>query len=336
VTEVTAREKPPLLTKIEQFAPRLASLGIDRDRWTGILWLEARENRELLECSPDSFIAAAAVAARLNLEPGGKLGHFWMVPRTIRRKGQPAGKEVVPIIGYRGLVELARRAGVIITPGTVNQRDAYFEQQGTNPRIDHRPCLDDDTGPPIRWYATATFPDGRTSFVSLNRSQIEKRRHAGGSGNSPAWDKWYDAMARKTAIRALWSMLPTLPDLADVDRYDGQVLRLTDTGDVTVLSTVPDVDDTVPPLRVVAPVDDLPDGDDATAVDVPASPSADVLIGIVAMQAQRGLDDHDLAELIRSRYQTAGDGIDDLLAGLTDDQAVDLAAVLDVDGEAGP
>lgn len=311
MTEVAHRGKPALIAKLEEVAPQLGRLGIAPDRFVRILMTECRQNRQLLECSPESFLAAAFSSAQLGLEPG-KLGHFWLIPKRISGRW-----EVVPIIGYRGLVELARRAGIIIHPGTVYARDHYIEHQGTHPRIDHKPYTGPEApGEPVRWYAVASFPDGRSTFRSLNRQQVEERRNAGSSANSPAWKNHYDAMARKTAIRALWAQLPTIPGSDDAARIDGQVLHLAgETGHVTVVSTEPDT----PAAPVAAPTDepddDTPDGGGASDRQV---------LAIVTLQKQRDMDDHDLAELIRDRTDHDAEDLDDLLDLLDDPQAAAL------------
>lgn len=354
--EVAARTgKPGLIEQLEKVAPQLGRLGIHPDRFVRILVTECRTNRQLLECSPESFLAAAFASAQLGLEPG-KLGHFWLIPKKIKGRW-----EVVPIIGYRGLVELARRAGVIITPGTVYERDHYVEHQGTHPRIDHRPHTGDDPGAPVRWYAVASFPDGRSTFRSLNRAQVEERRYAGSSGDSPAWKNWYDAMSRKTAIRALWAQLPTLPDLADAERIDGQVLHMAgETGHVTVVSTERDVEDSpgegdVDARGVAAVSEGQPPAEptggtgDGGGEGGPSSPDTTLssggaedrqILAIITLQRQRGLDDHDLAELVRDRTGHEADDLDGLLDLLDGDQAGALITELggsdtDDDGEGG-
>lgn len=311
MTQVARRQKPELIAQLEQVAPQLGRLGIAPDRFVRVLLTECRQTPKLLECSPESFMAAAFASAQLGLEPG-KLGHFWLIPKKLKGRW-----EVVPIIGYRGLVELARRAGVIITPGTVYSKDHYVEHQGTHPRIDHRPHTGEDPGDMVRWYAVASFPDGRATFRSLNRRQVEARRQAGGSGDSFAWKQHFDAMARKTAIRALWAQLPTLPELADADRIDGQVLHLAgETGHVSVLSTERDDDGGAP-----AP-DGEPDqaGEDGPALTDGGADDRQVL-AIVTLQKQRDLDDHDLAELIRNQTGHEADDLDGLLNQLDADQA---------------
>lgn len=53
-------------------------------------------------------------------------------------------------------------------------------------------------------------------FVVITRGEIEKRRKRGasGSGIKTPWDTDYDAMALKSAVRALWAFLPKSSEMA--------------------------------------------------------------------------------------------------------------------------
>jgi recombinational DNA repair protein RecT len=55
--------------------------------------------------------------------------------------------------------------------------------------------------------------DHDRQFVVLSKAQVEARR-ARGTKNSPAWQHDYLAMAKKTAVRALFTWLPKSPEMA--------------------------------------------------------------------------------------------------------------------------
>ena len=57
-----------------------------------------------------SPVELIADAARLGLEIGGPLGHFHLVPFRNSKLGV---KGVTPILGYKGMIVLARRSGEI-------------------------------------------------------------------------------------------------------------------------------------------------------------------------------------------------------------------------------
>src|SRR5690348_12059314 len=53
----------------------------------------------LQKCTAASLLQSVIVAAELGLEPGGALGHLYLVPY---------GNTCTPIVGYRGFIELMR------------------------------------------------------------------------------------------------------------------------------------------------------------------------------------------------------------------------------------
>lgn len=216
-----------LISQIHDVMPQLERLGINADRFARTLISETRKNPRLLECTPASFLGAAFAAAQLGLEPG-PLEQVWMIPRRNRRRGIV---EVQFMIGYRGMVELARRVGVIVTANTVHANDYFAERQGSDPLLEHTP---NHAGPgdPILWYAVARFPDGRTIHRVLNKAEVERRRKMSSTPYEAGkpWFDHYDAMARKTAIRALWSEMPADPMLQEAQRQDEQVLHLPSAG----------------------------------------------------------------------------------------------------------
>jgi len=78
------------------------------DRFMRLVFTEISKTPQLARCSTPSLLGALMSAAQLGLEPG-PLGHVYLTPR--RLKGE---LQVVPIIGYKGMVELgaAHRAAV--------------------------------------------------------------------------------------------------------------------------------------------------------------------------------------------------------------------------------
>src|SRR5690606_29938873 len=91
---------------LEKMKPQLAMAlpkHITPDRMARIALTTIRTNPKLLECSVPSLLGAVMQAAQLGLEPG-ILGHCYIVPY---------GREATFIIGYRGMIDLARRSGNI-------------------------------------------------------------------------------------------------------------------------------------------------------------------------------------------------------------------------------
>lgn len=192
---------------------------LSSERFTRIVLTEVRRNPSLLKCDPMSLLGAVMVSAQLGLEPG-PLGHVYLVPYK---------REVTPIIGYKGYIDLARRSGQVasIQGYAVYPEDEFRYSLGLNPDLVHIP---DDDGPrdPAKLthsYAVAHYRDGGYNFVVCTRNRIEssrKRSASGRSSKSSPWTTDYEAMAVKTAVRRLSTWLPVSPEFAAAMQVDEQ------------------------------------------------------------------------------------------------------------------
>lgn len=179
---------------------------------------------QLQSCSPTSLLQCVLAAAELGLEPGGALGQFYLVP---------FGNVATPIIGYRGLLELARRSGQIasIRAVVVYTKDTFEMSEGIQQTITHRRYLDGDAGPMRYVYAVAMLKDGSVQVEVMSRAQVDAIRARSRSGNSGPWATDYDEMAKKTVLRRLAKWLPLSSERFDKaleldngDYVDGEVM----------------------------------------------------------------------------------------------------------------
>lgn len=176
-----------------------------------------RTTRGLDKCTPQSFLGALMTCAQVGLEPGPQ-GHVWLIP--FRNKGT---MEVTFILGYQGMIELARRSGDLldISAHTVFQKEVdegrFDVQYGTNGGIRHRPILFGDKGPAVGYYARATLKSGGRPFVVLSKADVDAFRRRSATQKAEAsgpWNSDYEAMAWKTCVRRLSRWLPQSPELA--------------------------------------------------------------------------------------------------------------------------
>lgn len=185
------------------------------DRMIRIVTTEIRKNPELAGCGQQSFIGAVVQCSQLGLEPGNALGHAYLLPFKKKKKNQQTGKwEVVSmdvqlIIGYRGMIDLARRSGQIvsISARTVRQGDNFHFEYGLNENLTHIPS-DDEDAPITHVYAVARLKDGGVQFEVMTHSQIEKVRASSKAGENGPWKDYWEEMAKKTVIRRLFKYLP--------------------------------------------------------------------------------------------------------------------------------
>lgn len=155
----------------------------------------------LADCSMPSIFMAIMQAAELGLEPGGALGHAYLVPYK---------NQCQFILGYRGMIELARRSGEIesIEAHIVHENDEFEIEYGLNEKLVHRPCLSGDAGPLIFVYAIARLKGGGRQFEMMTKAQVDAVRNRSKAGHNGPWVTDYEEMARKTVVRRLFKYLP--------------------------------------------------------------------------------------------------------------------------------
>lgn len=185
---------------------------------TRIAITEIRTNPKLLECSLVSLAGAVMKSAQLGLQLG-LLGHCYLVPYK---------DEATFILGYKGMIELARRSGNIkeIYSVAVYDNDEFDIEYGLHRTIKHIPKYE-DRGTFKGAYAVAHFTNGGYHFEYLPKVEIEKRKarsKAAGSSFSP-WNTDYEEMAKKTVIRHIFDYLPVSVDILQAVYTDETTTR---------------------------------------------------------------------------------------------------------------
>lgn len=191
------------------------------DRMARIVLTECRRNPALLDTNKESFLGAILQCAQLGLEPGSALGHCYLIPF-----GNGRAKDGKPncqlIIGYRGMIELARRSGQIVSicAYTVHDKDDFSWQLGLDPLIHHVPSPDADRGAMTYVYAVAKLKDGGVQFEVMSRAEVESVRNQSKAGKSGPWVSHFEEMAKKTVIRRLFKYLPVSIEAARAAEID--------------------------------------------------------------------------------------------------------------------
>lgn len=182
---------------------------LSADRLTRIVLTECRRTPALLKCAPESFFGAVMQCAALGLEPGSALGHCYLLPFGNGKDNQGRPNAQL-IIGYRGMIDLARRSGQIVSINAyaVYEKDDFTYQLGLHPDIRHVPSADADRGHLTHVYAVAQLKDGGVQFEVMSRADIEAIRAQSKAGKSGPWVSHYDEMAKKTVVRRLFKYLP--------------------------------------------------------------------------------------------------------------------------------
>jgi len=188
---------------------------MDADRLARIAFTTIRSTRGLATCTPESLLGGLMTCAQLGLEPG-PLGHAYFVPFK---------NEVTFILGYKGMIELALRSGKIVSliAREVYEHDEFEVAYGLEDALRHKPVITGDRGRVIAYYAVAKLVGGGHAFVVLSRDDVEKIRKRSRAKDSGPWQTDYDAMAKKTAVRRLFTYLPTSVEIAQALAQDGAV-----------------------------------------------------------------------------------------------------------------
>ena len=203
ITIMDLLNDPKMKSQIQRALPN----GMNAERIARIALTALRMNPQLQECSPQSFAASLMTSAQLGLEPNTPLGHAWLIPRKNHGK-----MEVQFELGYKGMLDLVRRSGMItaIFAEEVREKDEFEFEYGTNPYLKHKPYLGGERGKVLFYYAVATFKDGGYAFKVMSIPEIEEARKLSQSANSPysPWNRFYDEMAKKTVLKRLCKYLP--------------------------------------------------------------------------------------------------------------------------------
>lgn len=193
-----------------------------------------RTTPKLQQCEPLSFLGALMQCAALGLEPNTVLGHAYLVPFDKNTKGPDGRWQKVPqvqlIVGYKGLIDLARRSGHITSIAAhihYSDDDMWEYEEGTEARLRHRPGPQE--GEKLHAYAIAKFRDGGHAYVVLPWAKVMRIRDGSqgwqsavkfGKIEGSPWHTHEDAMAMKTAIRALSKYLPLSVEFMDAVQVD--------------------------------------------------------------------------------------------------------------------
>ena len=171
------------------------------DRMARIVTTEIRKIPKLLQCNPKSLFGAIIQASQLGLEPGSALGHAYLIPYK---------NDVQLIIGYRGMIDLARRSCQIqsIEARAVYDGDDFSYSFGLHPDLQHTPCTYDKNNPLTHVYAVAHLKDGGVQWDVMSRDEVEAVRSQSRAGQSGPWVTHFTEMAKKTVIRRLFKYLP--------------------------------------------------------------------------------------------------------------------------------
>ncbi|MBR8025194.1 recombinase RecT [Burkholderia cenocepacia] len=241
---------------------------VSPDRMLKIALGALRTTPKLMECTVESLMGAVVQCSQLGLEPNTPLGHAYLIPFEKKKKvgGEWVTEKVETqiVIGYKGLIDLARRSGqvVSIAAHAVYEHDHFDYAFGLNEKLEHKPAMS-ARGRVIAFYAVAKLVGGGHAFEVMSAEQVNEIRDASQNykfardKEKTVWGQHYEEMGRKTVLRRLFKYLPVSIELASAAALDD----VGASGRSQALDTVLDGD-------YITPTDDEPDDDGV--IDPPA------------------------------------------------------------------
>jgi recombination protein RecT len=227
---IAPKKEDPVASLIEKLKPQMALAlpkHLNPERMGRIMLTEMRRVPKLAECGKESLLGALMMCSQLGLEPGNGLGHAYLLPFERRAKvggqWQTVGIDCQLIVGYRGMIDLARRSGQIVSIAarTVHKNDHFAYRLGLDETIEHIPA-DGERGDMTHVYAVAKLKDGGVQFEVMSKHDIEKVRLQSKAKDNGPWQTHFDEMAKKTAIRRLFKYLPVSIEMQRAVTIDEQ------------------------------------------------------------------------------------------------------------------
>lgn len=165
--------------------------------------------KKAIEANPDSFLTAYLASASLDLMPNTPEQHAFLIPYGNAVQFQP---------GYKGLLELARRSGEVLSINAENvyEGDQFEVEYGLERSMKHVPNFDvdrTDYGKVTHAYAVAKMKNGEIQFAVMTRKELDKiQRTVKSSSTDSPWKQWPERQSLKTVLKRLVKFLPSRTD----------------------------------------------------------------------------------------------------------------------------
>lgn len=206
------------LIKMQPEIARALPKHLDSERMSRIALTALRTTPKLNECTLPSFLGCVLQLAQLGLEPNTPAGHAYLIPRKIH-----GVMTCTTIIGYEGLLDLVYRSGktALVYAHVVRDGDHFDYNYGLDRSLVHKPIAPDEA-PLTHVYAVAELRAGHKAFVVLTAEQVLRRKASAQGSATPSspWNKYPEAMWKKSAVRELTKYLPRSADVAQATALD--------------------------------------------------------------------------------------------------------------------
>ena len=186
----------------------LKHIGLNKEVYCRVAMNAVLASPNILNCEPKTLRKALMQCAQIGLLPDGDAAT--LVP--FKLKGVLTA---TLIIGYKGMIDLARRSipGIVIDTHVVTDEDEFEYALGLHPVLTHK-RLPTGKRPTekniIAAYAVAHMPKNpnHPEFELLFRSELDHIRNTYTQAKSKLWIEEYAEACKKTALRRLGKRLP--------------------------------------------------------------------------------------------------------------------------------
>lgn len=224
-------------SKLDAVMPRMAAVmpkAMTPDRFYQLAVSCYNQTEKLASCSMESILSSLMQCSALGLEPSvvDGLGRAYIIPRWNSKK---RGYEATFLLGFKGMLELARRSGELkdISARAVYEGDTFEYSFGLEEELYHVPSPEPKEGRELAYvYCVAHFMDGGHYIDVMSRSEVDavrRRFHTDRDGKLETYGPWatdYEAMARKTVLRRAFPYLPISIEAQEAAAVDGTVPQM--------------------------------------------------------------------------------------------------------------
>lgn len=185
-----------------QFAMALPSI-CTPERFIRVALTTINKTPKLAQCSQTSLLGCLMDCASLGIEPDGRRAYLI-----------PYGNNATLIIGYQGLMELARRTGEVSLwkAELVCDKDEFTYENGT---VQHKINWREPRGDVYAVYSIVKFKDGTIDYEVMQMHEIEAIRDRSKAGKQGPWATDFHEMAKKTVIRRQAKRMPMSSEFRD-------------------------------------------------------------------------------------------------------------------------
>lgn len=186
----------------------------------------ANNNKLLAKADPRTILSAAGIAASLDLSVNPTLGQAWIIPYNNKASFQ---------LGYRGIVTLAQRSGVMksivateVYEGEIQDWNRFTETYKPGEKVS-----DEVVG----FYASFELINGFKKAAYWSKDEVwQHAKRFSKSFNSGPWVTDFNAMAKKTVLMSIMrTYAPLSTEMQFAVEQEGQVTAMKDNGEVETI-----------------------------------------------------------------------------------------------------